>query len=1029
MQPTDGRPPETPLSSTGHPLPRRTSAENSVTLRHHQLARDASLKASRDSVPPNQSNDESLSSPRRNSSGESHETGQSDAKKWFNQSNENPTATFDSNAMDGEYRAVVQRCHVSCTHARTVDPPFFQKESDSSNEDKPYQYQSAAPPKLSNARSSSADDYRSVIDDLTVEIQKLKEELKRYKQHGPDMLRKDKLFEIKIHGLPKRKKRELEATLREFTAGLGHSPDTSSSQRDKKSASDKISSRHATRDRMYSGSGSMSLSKHASSSSGSHARPVDSAYASMSTGAGSSGTSLNRPQGGSRFKTNEQKVENYLREIPEGLYPRSLSMTEKEKKKLAVRRLEQIFTGKIAGRHARQNQPDQMPAIFIAPVAQGPSVLPSPKRSSLVQQQNPKSNPNPVSELLREAQILPQEHQSRLAGKKSRSQDVGSASNSNEDQTESGGNGNGGGNSSGSGTNLSPPMPPPPEQRPTRPRDLDPDRVQIPSENMEYIRHLGLVPPELIPTPPEHPTYDVHPDADGWVYLNLLCNMAQLHIMNVTPDFVRKAVADLSSKFQLSPDGRKIRWRGGTDGTKFSSDSSGDNSQRSPETDDTENTNEESRKRQKTGRSTGHSGSSGNSRSKVGPHVTAPSESFHYKPLFLNQPSPNEQSSMEDGTLSSFGPIEESNADSRWGQSGSGASNRRKRLRDGAIIYYSGAPFCTDLSGDPGDISPTTYMLSSGREQADPPKVQFVRPLPFRSGSGSSTTRRPLSDADLGLGSIPTTITDEGAGVPELVTDSGDESSEINIEFPWSDEQQMLEVRPLEPCGLGGVLPEDHFMVVVTTRRSKLDACASQEGTKKRKLSEEVTDNIINRLATMSTSSPRPFVHQLPMKGDVSKVGIEYVSGRIRRLEPVPLPPPAIFFPPFSVNSWSEDGYGSDGDDEFNSSEEFMSRRANPHQSNDYPDGVDLTSGDEDGEEPDDDIDMARNEERGGGIDDISQQGPHGSRASTEVVPGTIRGRSNSASAEVILRTGGSSAATVGGVESGYNSSSEGGSG
>ncbi|KAL7797268.1 frequency clock protein [Trichoderma ceciliae] len=778
---------------------------------------------------------------------------------------------------------------------------------------------------------------------------------------------------------------------------------------------------------MYSGSGSMSLSKHASSSSGSHTRPVDSAYASMSTGAGSSGTSLNRPQGGSRFKTNEQKVENYLRDIPEGLYPRSLSMTEKEKKKLVVRRLEQIFTGKIGGRHARQNQPNQAPAGSLAPApAQGTLGVPSPQRSSLVQHPNLNANLNPVSEPMREARILPQEHQSGHVGKKSRSQDVGSVSNSNGDQTESGGNGNG--NGSGSGTNSSPPMPALPEQRPTRPRDLDPNRVQIPSENMEYIRHLGLVPPELIPTTPERASDDLHPDAEGWVYLNLLCNMAQLHIMNVTPDFVRNAVVDLSAKFQLSPDGRKIRWRGGIDGTKFSSDSSGDNSQRSPETDDAENTKAERHKRQKTDRSAGDSGSSANNVSKFGPQVSASSESFHYKPLFVNQQSPNGQSSMEDDTLSSFGPIEESNADSRWGQSGSGASNRRKRLRDGAIIYYSGAPFCTDLSGDPGDVSPTTYMLSSGRERVDRQQVQFVRPLPFRSGSGSSIARRPLSDATLGLGSISKMEVGEVAGVPELVIDLGDESSELNMEFPWSDEQQILEVRPLEPCGLGGVLPEDHFMVVVTTRRSKLDAHAGQQSTDQRKLPEEVTDHIINRLATMSTSSPRPITRRLPMQGDASKVRIEYLSGRIRRLEPVPLPPPAIFFPPFSADTWSEDGFGSEGDDE--SSQEFMSRRANPHQPDDYPDGVDLSSGDEDGKEPDDDIYMARNEELESGLGgNTSQQGlllgPHGSRGSTEAAPGTIRERSNSASAEVILRTGGSSAATAGGVESGYSSSSE----
>jgi hypothetical protein len=85
-----------------------------------------------------------------------------------------------------------------------------------SDSEEPYshnQYQRTFP-KLTTTHSSSDDDYRGVIDDLTVEIQRLRETLKRYKQTGPDMVRKDKLFEIKVHGLVKEKKRELEATLR-----------------------------------------------------------------------------------------------------------------------------------------------------------------------------------------------------------------------------------------------------------------------------------------------------------------------------------------------------------------------------------------------------------------------------------------------------------------------------------------------------------------------------------------------------------------------------------------------------------------------------------------------------------------------------------------------------------------------------------------------------------------------------------------------------------------------------------------------
>src|SRR5690349_15516782 len=76
-------------------------------------------------------------------------------------------------------------------------------------------------------------------------------------------------------------------------------------------------------------------------------------------------------------------------------------------------------------------------------------------------------------------------------------------------------------------------------------------------------------------------------DADGWVYLNLLCNLAQLHIINVTPAFIRAAVSEKSTKFQLSPDGQKIRWRGGTHGTRFSSDSGNNSSkERSSDGDD-----------------------------------------------------------------------------------------------------------------------------------------------------------------------------------------------------------------------------------------------------------------------------------------------------------------------------------------------------------------------------------------------------------------------------------------------------------
>jgi hypothetical protein len=968
-------------SKTGHPLPRRASPANSVTLRHHRLARDASIKATQGQRPAVKAT--TTSAPRRNSSGDSHQTGQSDPNIWFDQSNENPTATFDSNVME-------------------VDPPFFQKESDSSNEEKSfYNQHQLAPPKLTTARSSSADDYRSVIDDLTVEIQKLREELKRYKNTGPGMLQKDKLFEIKVHGLPKKKKRELEATLRDFASSLDGSPGAPSSQNKK--------SRHGTRDNMYSGS------KHASSSSGSNFRPADSAYASMSSGAKSAGTSMSRPSMGSQAKSSEA-VESYLRDIPEGLYPRHMILTEKERKKLVVRRLEQLFTGKIGGRHVVKKQsvlPSGSSAALAPIVAETQPNYLSISKSSV---HEPPTLQTGDKGTTREARILSNEQQSV---------NNGSASNSNGDHTESGGNGN----STGSGTNPSPTITTEtmPEQRPTRPLDLDPDRTQVPSDNMEYIRHLGLVPPELLAG---HHEQDVHPDAEGWVYLNLLCSLAQLHMINVTPDFVRSAVSGFSTKFQLSPDGRKIRWRGGVEGTRFSSDSSGYNSQKSPSTDDTEDGLDKKRKRQKTVRSTGaefQSGDSSQNGLKFDSGLCAPSESFHYKPLFVQQDSSGGQASADE-TVSSLGPAEESNVgESRWGLSGSGASGRKKRRHDGAIIYYSGVPFCTDLSGDPGDKSPTTQISSSAQVQVD--KDDFkAPPSPLqRTDSGSFMKYRPL--VDRGLASIQETAMDIDSEDPPSLTDDADDVSEIELDFTWTDNAQYIQHYPLEPCGLGGVLPEDHFMVVVSTKRCKQDdmSLVSQLG----RTPSESTDAVVRRLATMSTSSPVLGASKsLPTTGPLP-VEIEYMSGRIKRLTPVSLPPPAIFFPPFSPTESTEDS-DDDSDDDSDSLDmsrslkRLIGQRVAHRLSDDYPDGVDLSSGDEEGGEPDD--------SPNGDIYDINTDPktlPNRPRKagrrtrSAAAAASTPQDINKSNSANPALSHDDSSLATAGAAESGYSSSNE----
>ncbi|KAK1972598.1 hypothetical protein LY78DRAFT_565701 [Colletotrichum sublineola] len=968
QHPSNGTQP--PTSPKGHPLPRRSSPENSITLRNHRLANEANAKAL--SMCAAAAENSSGSSPHRQSSDESHNTGPSDPKKWFEQSNENPTILY-SNGID-------------------VDPPFFQKESDSSHEDNPQptSYPTHLRPSMAGAlkpsatHSSSADDYRSVIDDLTIEIKRLKDELKRYKQRGPEMMKQDRLFEIKVHGLPKRKKRELESTLRDFASGLESSTPSAEASSGRNKSSHKA--------RLESGSGS--ASKHASSTSGSHSRPVDSAYASMSTGANSSGTSLARPSVSSRAKSSEQKVQSYLKDIPEGLYPRHMVLTDKDKKKLIVRRLEQIFTGKISGRSVGRHQPKSS-----GDIASYAPIMVEPATGNTTTTHGPSNVPAGFSEPSREARILASEEG------KNPTKDNGSTSNSNGDQLDAGVN------CAVAGT--SPPDPPFPEQRPTRPLDLDPDRKQNPSANMDYIRHLGLAPPHLTGLTTHE---DVSPDADGWVYLNLLCNMAQLHMLNVAPDYIRSAVSEKSTKFQLSSDGRKIRWRGGTDGTKFSSDSSGETSHTSrSEESDAANDDEQTKKRKrrqisKSGMYPSSAGPNSWDQSKFDQKMSS-ADSFHYKPLFVHQSSSGEQTSLDDSNSSGAGE-DSNNGASRWGNSGSGSARRKRRRLDGTIIYYSGAPFCMDLSGDPGDMSPSSYLTSTGQEQQSP-NLQRLRPEPQRTESGSALPYRPLADG-------------KKAPSEALATETGSDDSDMDIEadFPWSDGPQNPVTSSLDACGLGGVMPDDHFRVIATTRRPKINATPSSPSGLKHDDVTKLVDRIMSPLASLSQVGlfkPQSKSH-LPLT-------IEYTSRYLEKLDPTPLPPPGMYF------SFDSDTSDTSVEDTSELEDEPMALLGDfgiqghpPTFENQYPDDVDMSSGDEEDVEPDDGDEPVSKVDDGSseGLDIpiLSRTACRASSSSAVAAAGTVRSRSKSFSAELPVATG-SSVATAGGAESGYSSGRE----
>jgi hypothetical protein len=701
--------------------------------------------------------------------------------------------------------------------------------------------------KLGTPGGSSTEDFRGVIDDLTIENKKLKRRLKKYEKLHDAHLKNDKLFEIRVHGLEADKKRELEELLRTFAGNLAPQQPTPGFPSNG-----------------YEGL-LPGLKSHRTASSQTSVHHTDSAYASMSA----SGQGSSVPSGGDSkhrhivqaAKSRQQNIHSFLHHIPEGLQPNHSpeAMTERAKKKLVVRRLEQIFAGTdaLAGPHyqaLQQQDVSQMAARADrkASEAQGHQV---------------------DMEGLRESAIMDQETEDPLdIGAKRRSAAKGHNA-LNHQEAENVAEYDFADQSPDAKTD---------EQRPTRPLDLDPDRAQIPADNVRYIRHLGFS--------PQDPEYQRTPeDGHGWVYLNLLVNMAQLHTIHVTPDFVRKAVTDCSDHFEVSEDGRKVRWRGGSRVTKTSS--YGGDSSRERTDDDCQSP----RKKLKTanGRGAQCSRAGGMSQQGTGTSVRKPQQELGrlmYTPLFSHRSasSDSEASSSEDEE-DDDSPLQQQLGAESSAMTSSGvrtviAPKKKKSHDNGPIIFYNNARFCTDLSGD------STLRGSSG---APTYKISTLAPVgraPVNEGPGHIFEKRgPLEEASLlpepmDLADNPIPDSQELAFPPQSPPKPG-------------DRMQTLPHVNLEVTGMGGVYPADNFAINVESRHAVLDQDEAPSVT-----IQSTTKNLPDRFAKILQSDN-------PQRKVRAAVAQRYLN--IQHIEhPPSVLPPALCFVP-DDESMSDDGSGT----------------------------------------------------------------------------------------------------------------------
>jgi len=769
--------------------PRRKPAHQSVSLCQSKKRPVSSLQ--KEYTGEEDMLDASTTTPDFERNKSSDET--SNADHWFEKSNKHPKLIH--------------------TSYRDDDPPFEPDMSTPSADPQPYAHMMPMPSALQSTGSSS-EEYRGVIDDLTVQIKKLRKKLKKYERLQDHRLDEEKRVEVKTYGLRSEKKRELEALLSKFTSSLDESsPRIAVAASSSALISGTSGARPSSSLTSYAANGSVPKLK--PSDSVSTAVFADSGYGSLAHSGGKRSVSTSATDVARRpsqqvavAQARDQQIESYLQDMSAGLglLPRpALTMGDKAKKQLIVMRLEQILGGREAeaGVHHQSLQQEE--------VSRSAAHAERSAMEALGQRHKPEG--------VREALIMPDtedqdmtiaDYQPDPTSKNGTIVERDFATNSETSRFE---------------------------QRPTRPLDLDPDRAQNASENVQYLRHLGF-------TLENRDMLTANSDSQGWIYLNLMIGLAQLHSYNVTTSFVREAIARYSKKFELSRDGRKVRWR--------SYGARPYNEGTAPLIDPATGVPAPEVRRR--------SFAAIEPEPKLAQHI--------YTPLF-----PQKQESMsEEGSDS----VEELSTMPQTGHSGdlisalaSGSNPVIAQQSDAPMIFYNQARFYTDLSADPAMSTLGQNRVVYTGNQCPLGDKPFLR-------YGRRESRQPSARA-----LIHTIIPEEAEPI--------DEEVEVKLDFPQHSPRRVAfiedDIIALEASGLGGVYPEDHFSLSV---RCQHNLNASTSTTAK------------------PSSFPNRLFHFDPSPRKMSIYRNKILSTKRTNLPPSELPEPSFGFANDDSDSGSE---------------------------------------------------------------------------------------------------------------------------
>ncbi|KAI4253299.1 MAG: hypothetical protein LQ352_003766 [Teloschistes flavicans] len=537
--------------------------------------------------------------------------------------------------------------------------------------------------------------YRDIIDDLTVQNKKLRRRLKRYAKDYSIATSQDGLFEVRVRRLPSEKRRELERILQDFLSTIPSFRERSTVR------SEDLRTRASLRRQEPENA------RKPTQSPSPNIKGLDSAYASVSA----TGGTVSGAEDRSNIESSMQATSN-LDRILLSDSDRVLrgngdcNVSDIAKQKVVIARLEMLFSDRGS---------DQGP--FYGPTLQiETSKVGSREGSTALAKVEP-------STTFAEEQLP-------VASETTSSVDFGVSAPATDRLSD---------------------LPAAPPQHLLIGSDFpDPNLSRASLDHWHRLRQLGAA----SPVPGSNPQF-----SHGWVYLNLLVNMAQLHTLNVTLDFVRQAIHAISDNLVLSEDGRKVRWReersNNHPGTLAEANDvymSLDSPQASPSS-------------QSKQRGDVSHGSKDQKRhlpfipkiesSPTEAHTTSFSRrrklqarEFDYKPMFLH----NKDRLRQNGQLQDQDSSYESETSSSTSEGTTGVSHGSKHgvdRRAGPMVFFNHDPFFLDLSADPpvhesanghsSYINPEAQPLGS-----DPPPVTRSSSTHEKKREWAPSTRRSI---------------------------------------------------------------------------------------------------------------------------------------------------------------------------------------------------------------------------------------------------------------------------------------------